>query len=110
MINTFNCDKQILVSCLQENKSIKISGTRPALIVNTKTYFIMSAFTVTYHNLHDMTLQKAILVLNKRKAEYIRVLNHENVYIGLSRVVQTNDIRLYPNDFDAADNLFITKP
>ena len=48
-----------------------------------------------------MILKKVILVINKRNVWYLRVLNHESVYIGISMVMQINDIRIYLIDFDA---------
>ena len=37
-------------------------------------------------------------------------MDHDSVYVGLSRVMQTNDIRLYSIHLDNADHLFIMKP
>ena len=110
LVNAFNGDKTVLVPVLQHTSNIKICGSRPARTKNIKTHFITPAFAITYHKLQGRTLKKVILVINFRKKGYLRPLDHESVYVGLSRVMKTDDIRLYPIDIENADHLFNMKP
>ena len=50
------------------------------------------------------------MFVGERTSIYLRVLNHENVYVGFSRIVQSNNIRIYPIDLENAHNLYKMKP
>ena len=53
-------------------------------------------FAITFYTCQGMTLKRVILVLNKRSSRYLSSLVIAGVYVGLSRVTNSEHFKIWP--------------
>ena len=64
--------------------------------ISFKSFIYEVAFSITFHKIQGKTVPKIILDLNRRPGQRLGKLTFYGVYVGLSRVKYSADIRILP--------------
>ena len=93
---TSDTKKDNIVPILGKHKTVYIGkNKRP---IHFKHHHIELGFSYTYWKVQGATLDAIILVLNKKP--FKPNISLRSFYVGISRVNNRNDIRLWPIDID----------
>ena len=93
-----NVSKSLLVPCLASEFSVKLPGSLGVRRKEVRflSHHVQLAFSTTFHKIQGQSVDKLLVILNERCSRKLLSLTAESVYVALTRVEFSNNLRLWP--------------